>query len=59
MIQRVGTMARWRTTRWDRTWIWGVRRGEWWVGVRRNLAADALELNMFGLTLMVGVRGSG
>lgn len=37
-----------------RTWIFGVRRGEWWIGARRNLECDAIEWNLFGLTMMVG-----
>ena len=49
-------MRRRQATRWGRTWIWGVRRGEWWAGARQNLQADATEFNLFGLTLMVGHR---
>lgn len=47
-------MKRRQARRWGRTWIWGYRSGEWWIGVRRNFQADALEWTAFGLTLMVG-----
>jgi hypothetical protein len=47
---------RWRTRRWGRTWIWGVRSGEWWIGARSNFQADVTEFNLFGLTLLVGRR---
>lgn len=48
-----------RWTRWtkrDRRLIWGIRSGEWWIGARRNFQADAIEVNVFGLTLLVGAR---
>lgn len=44
-----------------RQWTWrgrgyvlGLRRGEWWVGVRNSFMADAWEINFFGATLMIG-----
>lgn len=49
---------RWQTQRWGRTWVWGIRSGEWWIGARANFAADATEFNAFGLTLLVGHRWS-
>lgn len=42
--------------RWGRTWTWGLRRGEWWLGLRFNFMADAWEFNFLGVTLMVGRR---
>lgn len=33
--------------------IVGVRRGEWWVGVRRSFATDAYEVGFLGLTLIL------
>ena len=47
-------MRRRQAVRWGRTWVWGYRRGEWWIGARHNLYCDAIEWNLFGLTLMVG-----
>lgn len=47
-------MNRRQTVRWGRTWTWGYRRGEWWIGARHNLPADCIEWNLFGFTLMVG-----
>jgi hypothetical protein len=45
---------RWQRHRWGYTWVFGLRRGEWWIGARRNFAADAIEINLFGITLMIG-----
>ncbi len=46
--------GRWRVHRWGRTLTYGYRRGEWWVGARRDFQWCGLELNLFGLTLMIG-----
>lgn len=48
--------TRWKAQRWGRTWIWGFRSGEWWIGARRDFAADGIQYNAFGLTLFVGAR---
>lgn len=45
---------RWQTHRWGWHFVWGLRTGEWWIGARRNLMADAIEINALGLTLMIG-----
>lgn len=47
--------GRWRY-RWGRTYRVGRRTGEWWIGVRRNVPADAWECNVFGLSIMIGRR---
>lgn len=47
-------MKRRQAHRWGRTWIWGYRRGEWWIGARDDFACDAVVFGVFGLTLMVG-----
>lgn len=47
-------MLRWRKYRWGRSWTFDLRGGEWWIGARRNFPCDAIEINLFGLTLMVG-----
>lgn len=48
---------RWRLNvtgwRYTRRWTIGVRRGEWWIGARYNLACDWLEIGVFGLTVAV------
>lgn len=31
----------------------GVRSGEWWVGVRRDFATDSTWINLFGLVLII------
>lgn len=49
-------LSRWRRTRWGWSWAWGWRSGEWWIGARRNFPMDCLEVNFFGLTLLVGRR---
>ena len=33
--------------------IYGWRSGEWWIGARRSFPLDMIEINLFGLTLMV------
>lgn len=49
-----GRRWRWRRQKWGYAFIWGFRHGEWWIGARRNFAMDAIEVNAFGLTLIVG-----
>ncbi len=44
------------TTDAGRWFIYGLRRGEWWIGVRDNFEVDAWEFCVLGLTLMVGKR---
>jgi hypothetical protein len=39
--------------RYTRRWTVGVRRGEWWIGVRHDLPCDCWEINMLGLTILV------
>lgn len=46
-------MLRWTVRRGRWHWIYGVRQGEWWIGARRNFPAQAIEINVLGLTLMV------
>lgn len=45
-------MKHWTRRTGRRTWRWGYRSGEWWVGARRNFPMDGLELNFLGLTLL-------
>lgn len=45
---------RWTWGRW--AFIAGLRSGEWWIGGRRNFPMDMVELNVLGVTLMVGRR---
>jgi hypothetical protein len=44
--------------RFERRWIVGVRRGEWWIGVRRSFSTDATEVNIFGLTILIPDEGT-
>lgn len=52
--RRKRRLARTRTHHW-RSWAWraGLMRGEWWVGVRYDFAADAWVIGMFGAVLLV------
>lgn len=43
-------VAGWRHVR---RWIVGVRRGEWWIGVRHDFARDGWEINVLGLTALI------
>ena len=39
--------------RYTRRWIFGIRRGEWWIGFRHDFACDWLEIGLLGLTLCI------
>ena len=39
--------------RYTRRLLVGFRRGEWWIGWRRNFQADWWEIAVFGLTVCV------
>lgn len=50
----MGRPLRWQTRRWGHRWIWGLRRGQWWIGVRRDFPTNTVEIGVLGLTLMIG-----
>lgn len=39
--------------RYTRRWVFGIRRGERWIGARRNFACDWWEFGIFGLTVAI------
>ena len=50
--------TRWRAcweVRWlsGRVWRMGLLRGEWWIGARHDVPADAWVIGLLGLVLVI------